>query len=427
MKWYRSLYWKIFLTLWLSSALIVVATVLIIGGMADRQRDQEVQEARARAVAERLLDRYERSASRHEEGDERRRRRWPGMRLTDPESGRVVHDSLPRRGPEPAREISVQSDSGRLYRLELAPSPRMTQLNRLLGMLVSVQFVLILLVSALTSLLLSALVVRPVNRLRQHTRALYQGDLATRSERRLVLRGDEIGELAREFNAMADYVERTLGASQRLMQDVSHELRAPLARMQAAAGLLEQRLGEEDALVQRLNRECSRINRLIDEILSLSRLEALDPGQEPFDVGVLTRELLDDVSFQAPARPLQRHLDEGCRVRGNPQLLERALGNVLNNALKHTPENGALEVSLRRQGQGIELRIRDHGAGVEADSLPRLFDPFFRRKSGDGDPDGYGLGLSIARRAVSRLGGKIEARNHPGGGLEVVITMPLAG
>ncbi|NVK40579.1 MAG: HAMP domain-containing protein [Oceanospirillaceae bacterium] len=429
MKWYRSLYWKIFLTLWVSSILIVLATVLIVEGIADRQRDADVQEARARAVAERVLERYERADQDwHDPSrEERRRKRYPGIRLTDEQSGQVIYDSMPRRGPGAVAERTLRfvSDTGRDYRLELSPRPRSHQLDRLLGLLVSVQFVLILLFAALTSLLLSFLVIRPVNRLRQHVRALYQGDLAARSERRLIQRGDEIGELAREFNAMADYVERTLGASQRLMQDVSHELRAPLARMQAATGLLEQRLGEDDSLVTRLNRECARINRLIDEILSLSRLEALEAGSEPFDIGAQVSELIEDVRFQAPQRPLRSRITKGLRVEGSRQLLERALGNVLNNALKHTPEDVAIDVELARDGTQALLRVRDAGPGVEAAQLSRLFEPFFRSGSG-GDSDGYGLGLSIARRAISRLGGSIEARNHPAGGLEILIRLPLA-
>ncbi|GGO77826.1 two-component sensor histidine kinase [Marinobacterium nitratireducens] len=430
MKWYRSLFWKIFLTFWLGSALIVLATVLIVGGIAERQRDADVQEVRARAVAERLMDRYERDDSRHADSDReaRRHKRWPGIRLTEEVSGRVIYDGIPARGPDskPERTLVLQSDSGRHYRLELAPRPRSRQLDRLLGLLVSVQFVLILLFSALASMLLSMLVVRPVNRLRQHARALYQGDLAARSERRLIGRGDEIGELAREFNAMADYVEQTLGASQRLMQDVSHELRAPLARMQAAAGLLEQRLGEDDSLVTRVNRECSRINRLIDEILSLSRLDTMEQGSGTFDVGAQLSEMLEDARFQAPGRELRSRIGKGLKVTGNPQLLERALGNVLSNALKHTPDEAAIDIVLERKGAQALLRVRDAGPGVEPAQLARLFEPFYRTGNG-AQSDGYGLGLSIARRAVTRLGGSIEALNHPDGGLEVMIRLPLAG
>jgi signal transduction histidine kinase len=277
MKWYRSLYWKIFLAIWLSSVLVILATVVIVGSMSHHERDAEVQETRARALAERMLERYEEG---HELERLRRKlsRGGPGMRIVELSSNERVFDSLPKRGPgaKPVLNFELVSESGRSYRVQVGAWPQREQFGRFLGLLVSVQIVLILLVSALTSLVLTWLVVRPLKRLRLHTRALAQGDLAVRSDQKLSTRGDEIGELAREFDTMADYVERTLGASQRLMQDVSHELRAPLARLQAAAGLLEQRLGETDPLLQRLNRECGRIDRLITEILSLSRLEGAD-------------------------------------------------------------------------------------------------------------------------------------------------------
>jgi signal transduction histidine kinase len=195
--------------------------------------------------------------------------------------------------------------------------------------------------------------------------------------------------------------------------------------LQAAAGLLEQRLGETDPLLQRLNRECGRIDRLIAEILSLSRLEALEPGTDAFSVQQLVTELREDIHFQQPERRLSFDVPLSCRVRGNRQLLERALSNVFNNALKHTPAGTAIELSHAVVGGLHELRIRDHGPGVPADTLEQLFDPFFRQRSG-ADADGYGLGLSIARRALRILGGSIEARNHPGGGLELLIRLPQA-
>ncbi len=426
MRWYRSLYWKIFLAIWLSSVLVVLATAVIVGSMSLDERDAEVHETRARALAERMLERHEEGR-----GFERLQRKpprgIPGLRITELGSNSPVFDTLPQRGPgaSPALTFELDSESGRRYRVQVGAWPQREQFGRFLGLLVSVQIVLILLVSALTSLLLTWLVVRPLKRLRLHTRALAQGDLAVRTDQKLAVRGDEIGELAREFDTMADYVERTLGASQRLMQDVSHELRAPLARLQAAAGLLEQRLGENDPLLQRLNRECGRIDRLITEILSLSRLEALEPVAEAFSVYELVMELMEDIRFQQPDRPLSFELPQSCRVRGNRQLLERALGNVFNNALKHTPVGTAIELTHATVGRQHELRIRDQGPGVPEDTLEQLFDPFFRQRSNVAS-DGYGLGLSIARRALRILGGSIEARNHPAGGLELLIRLPVA-
>ncbi|MBY4678622.1 sensor histidine kinase [Marinobacterium arenosum] len=455
MRWFRSLFWKIFLAIWLSSLVVLAVTVLVISQLAEEERYKSLLAERAQTRAEQLVEVFERAGHEglkelHDERQRWRRHRLgppddefdrpppppdarfgprppppPLIRIYEQQSGLQVFGPPKRRAdPREPLKLSVISGSGRSYRVEVSWRRKAAPFKYLFRFVLSYQVVMILVASAMAAGLLTWLVVRPLNRLRRHTRDLHQGDLGSRAGRRLSGRRDEIGDLTREFNFMADYVERTLTGGQKLLQDVSHELRAPLARLQVAAGLAEQRLGEGDRIAARINRECDQLDRLIDEILSLSRLDSVEAAGEPFELAELLAELREDAAFSAPQRALHWPAPEClCRVAGNRQLLLRALGNILNNALKHTPDDAALHVQLERQPQQCVIRFRDEGPGVDATLLERLFEPFVRAGS---DADGYGLGLSIARRAVERLGGRIRARNHPDGGLEVAIELPLS-
>ncbi|WP_027858737.1 HAMP domain-containing sensor histidine kinase [Marinobacterium jannaschii] len=443
MRWYKRLFFKSFLIVWLTSFLLLAMAVVGVSLVAEKDNMRQLLEARSRGIAERIIERYERrlvlrgqsgSLAHYEERNEHHSHRWherrsprpriwepvTQLRIVDLKSDRVI------KGPPQFRnhraeviDFELHSAAGRRYRVELEVDWKRSPLRRFIGSVLSLQLLLILLVSAVAGLLLSAIIVRPLNRLRNSVQALSQGELEIRADEKLCLRGDELGELAREFNRMADYVEQTLGSHQRLLQDVSHELRAPLARLQAAAGLAEQKWGQEERTVQRINRECERLNLLIGEILSLSRLESQGSESQPIDLAALLGQLLEDYRFSHPGRAFSldiAQLPESCR--GNQGLLERALGNVIGNACKHTPEGSAIDLSVKTlQGQSV-IQVRDHGRGVLEADLKRLCEPFYRGNSGE---EGYGLGLSIAQRAMSRSGGRLSLENHPDGGLLVTL------
>lgn len=432
MKWYQHLFWKIFLTIWLISAVGTGLTVWLVQSVAEQRQNLALQETRARAQAELMLERYERGDTRlrgltreQDEHSEKRHRLLP-LWIVDSESGQLMFD-MARPAPDAKHSfrLEVQSPSGRRFQVIAPLPPEGFYLAKILAFMVSAQAVFVLFVSALASLLLSWLIVRPVNQLRSHTRDLYaQQNLSSRAADGLSRRNDEIGQLAREFNQMASFVEDTLTAQQRLLQDVSHELRAPLARLQVAAGLAEQRLGEGDATANRINKECARLDGLIGEILSLSRLDQTDPEGTPFLLRELLGDLVDDARFSHPQRVIQWQLEPATlRLKANPLLLRRALGNCLSNALKYTPGDTAIELNAYSAEGGIEICLRDHGPGVSDTLLQRMTEPFVRGSGGHGD--GYGLGLSIARRALERMGGRLSQRNHPQGGLEQRLWLPL--
>ncbi len=284
----------------------------------------------------------------------------------------------------------------------------------------------ILLVIVLLGYGLAVHLARPLRRLREAVDRFGRWDLATRigSSRR-----DEIGELARAFDLMAGRIETLMAAERRLLQDVSHELRSPLARLGFAVEL--GRTGSDPkASLDRIKRDVDRLSSLVDELLQLTSAEG-DPQtrvvrEVPLDE--LLRDLEDDCSLEAQAKGCRLFLREDgpVSVLGDSELLRRAVENVLRNAIRHAPEGSTVEIELRRRPDLATITIRDFGPGVPEEALKAIFNPFYRvdddrsRASG-----GVGLGLSIARRAVELHRGTIEARNaRPG--LLVAIELPVA-
>jgi two-component system sensor histidine kinase CpxA len=265
----------------------------------------------------------------------------------------------------------------------------------------------------------------PLRRLRSTVERLGQGDLTARAEEK---RHDELGDLAASFNRMADHIQTLLAAERRLLFDISHELRSPLARLSVAVELA--RPTEAGApLLDRIQKEADRLNSLIREMLEVTRTEG-EPSRmkaEPVRLDELVNELADDCAIEAQAH--------GCFVRfspagavtldGDTELLRRAIENVMRNAIRYAPQQSSVEVTLENGAGWAKIRIRDYGPGVPAEALPRLFDPFYRvEQDRDRRSGGVGLGLSIARRAVELHKGHLRASNASPG-LLVEIDLPV--
>ncbi|MBA4503594.1 sensor histidine kinase [Marinobacterium marinum] len=423
MRWFQRLFWKMFLVIWVVSLVGMGSVFLLLSSHYDQTHRLELLEARAKGQALLMLERFEEGAP--DWYKQSGRRHASSLWLYDARTQASLMPWL----PEPTRktlQLELTTGSGRAYHARVALPRDVFFVNRLLGRLFSLQMVLILLVSGLAGLVLGALVVRPIRRLRDHVRDLHQAqDMSLRADEGLSRRRDEIGDLTREFDRMVASVEQTLLAQQRLLQDVSHELRAPLARLQAAAGLIEQRLGDGEPLMDRINRECERLDTLISEILSFSRQQR-DGLDHEFSLHALCRELEGDVELRQPQRPFTLELPtQEILYRGGRELLRRALQNGIENILRHTPEATAAGLVVRLLEDGrVELCLFDTGPGVAPDVLPRLFEPFVRDENGSGE--GFGLGMSIARRAIEQLGGDISASNRPEGGLVLRVLLPSA-
>jgi signal transduction histidine kinase len=292
------------------------------------------------------------------------------------------------------------------------------------------RLLLLALVVGALSLWLARYLSAPVGALRRVTLRLSAGDLSARVGDPVDRRPDEIGQLARDFDAMAGRLENLVGSQRRLLRDVSHELRSPLARLTVALQLARNREGVQAVqALDRIERETGRLDDLIAQLLLLERLEVRAPDAEAmsFDLCDLLNEVVDDASFEASAtkRGVELAADTPCPMRGYPALVRSALDNVIRNAVRHTDEETAVEVSIDCGAAGTEIRIRDHGPGVPEEHLETLFEPFSRvADARERSTGGAGLGLAIARRAVEAHGGAVTAQNHADGGLELSIRLP---
>lgn len=286
-------------------------------------------------------------------------------------------------------------------------------------------------VSGLVSYLLARSISTPVRLLQAATHTLSAGDMEARAGVEVTKRRDELGALGREFDSMADRLGSLIDARQRLLRDISHELRSPLARMEMAIGLARQDPGSTAEQLDRVERESDRLDQLIGHILDYARLER-DPSTlkfEDFDVAELVRQIVHDAEFesQSPPERLRVSSDDTVTLRGDPNVLHSAIDNVVRNALLHGDRQQPIEVTLSNDAQFVCIAVRDHGAGVRDEDLPYIFEPFYRAGAKDSNhvsTEGTGIGLAITQRAAALHGGDVTAKNADGGGLVVTITLP---
>lgn len=283
-----------------------------------------------------------------------------------------------------------------------------------------------ILITGLVSLGLSGLLTRRLRRLRRAAQSLAEGDLSVRVGHR---GRDEVAALSRDFDLMAERLNELLEGQRRLLQDVSHELRSPLARLRVALELAE-RAEDPAQAVARIGKEADALERLVGDVLSLARLESGQTALErrPLDLAEVVGAVVQDADFEARARGriVRLAATEAAPVHGDPVLLRAAVENVVRNAVRHTAEGTPVEVGLRAAAGEAALTVRDHGPGVPEAELERVFQAFTRiGEARDRGSGGYGLGLAITARAVEAHGGRVAARNLPEGGFEVAIRLPL--
>jgi len=289
--------------------------------------------------------------------------------------------------------------------------------------------VVITVAGSLFSVFLAWYLTRPIKLLRDGFNRMAQGDLDVRLEHRVGRRRDEIADLAKHFDQMAVRLGQLVTARDRLLHDVSHELRSPLSRLQLAIGLARQDPQRLESSLDRIEREATRLDALVRELLILARAESgADQIDEYFDPIVALEPVLADASFEAQANGTRIAVtlpdvvpEERPSVKGSAELFCRAIENILRNALRFSPPNGVVDVQidLDAAGQTYGIRIGDQGPGVSPADFKTLFDPFVRAHGA-----GFGLGLAIAERAINAHDGTIAAKNKPSGGLLVEVTVP---
>jgi len=284
---------------------------------------------------------------------------------------------------------------------------------------------LILLVVGLLCWLLAVNIASPLRELARTVERFGSGDLSARAG---LSRRDEIGDVARAFDQMAERIQTLLTAERRLLQDISHELRSPLARLSFAAELTKT-AQDRNAAAARVTKEIERLTNLVGALVEVTRVEG-DPASrrvEDLDLDRLAQELLDASRMEADARGCRFHYEANgdLPVRGDRELLRRAIENVVRNAIRYAPEGSPIDVKLESGAGKALISVRDYGPGVPDEMLPRIFQPFFRADgSRDSQTGGVGLGLAIAHRAISAHHGHIWAENAAPG-LRVRMEIPL--
>jgi len=463
----RSLFFKIFLWFWLAMGVLGGAVVLVVTAT---QPEPSIQRLRGLIGSALALQAHEIAAIYETGGADALERHFqdPVLRQFNPKYlvragagsyrrdvlGEVVppgtqaliaraarsHTSEFQVGERSFAAVGVTTARGTRY-VVLEVLPRHTSstiLARLLRADLDIQLLrigTIVLAAGLVCFWLARQLTAPVSRLRVATQALADGNLNARAGA-AAARRDELGGLAQDFNRMAERIERLVNAQRRLLRDISHELRSPLARLNIALGLARQRSdpAASEAL-DRIEREAERLNGLIGQLLTLTRLESgLEPaGEEQFNLTDIVREVAADGDFEAQSRNRRVRLvaADDCVSQGSPQLLHSAIENVVRNGVRHTPEDTEVEILLRC-ASGTErpeavISVRDYGSGVGDGKLTLLFQPFFRLQDGqDVQAAGAGIGLAIADHAVRLHGGSVRAANAAGGGLIMEIRLPAS-
>ncbi|GAC1513350.1 MAG: ATP-binding protein [Terriglobales bacterium] len=448
----RSLFLKIFLSYWLTLALCLVFAILFTLVMRPPRASAVIEAQQAKFLNEAALA-YQAG------GPEQARNYLRGLHESDhvwaflyqdsqkevsgrkpPEwiehaakgEGHTIDSFWGRMGPMQFARPSMVGSDGHRYSLVIALPPEHTIFGPhgtpWLGILVAI------LSSGLVCSVLARYLTTPIVRLRAATQKLASGDLTARAG---VPHGrhDEIGELVRDFDRMAERLENLVNAQNRLLTDISHELRSPLARLNVALELARQRSGSEAvSALQRINRESNRLNELIGRLLTVARLESGEAAvpKDEVHLGELIREVVKDATFEAQTRRCRINctIVNDCVLQGDAGLLQSAVENVVRNAMRYTTEGSDVEVRLECDhvsiGEAAVLTVSDSGPGVPEEALAKLFRPFYRiddsRERGTG---GAGLGLAITERAVRLHGGLVRALNRSEGGLRVEIWLPM--
>ena len=277
----------------------------------------------------------------------------------------------------------------------------------------------------------------PIHRLQQATHEFSSTQKVPEQITPLLKRGDEFGDLARDFKRMASQIQDALENQKRLLSDVSHELRSPLARLRIALGLVEQGTAKKhDNTYQReidqMVLECERIDSLIEQLLDIARLDSaqLNIQRREFDFCSFLLEIKKDTELEAEEKQLTLRdvmlPDQVVNVNGVSVLLHSAVENILRNAVYHAPVGSEIEICLSTDENSLLLTIADHGPGVDEAHLEKIFEPFYRPQyARERDSGGSGLGLAIAKRAIEYHDGCVWAENAESGGLQVNIRLPV--
>ncbi|ATM86811.1 ATP-binding protein [Yersinia massiliensis] len=360
---------------------------------------------------------------------------------TDSAMADTVPTEEPAKGNDPATYRSqvtswAQSPDGQRYRISYnigARNERGEPLGEKRHEILNIPIPMIwmgLLGGLFFSALLAWNLTRPMRQLSAGFDRVAQGDLSVRLLPVMRRRHDELTEVARDFDTMAERLEALVSAREQLLHDVSHELRSPLARLQLAIGLARQNPNNVENALQRIEHESGRLDKMIGELLALSRAENhdLSADDEYFDLHELVKVVVNDARYEAQVPGVDILLQVAPQqveytVKGNAELMRRAIDNIVRNALRFSAHGQQVTVTLSPVEKLYQIQVADQGPGVEESKLSCIFDPFVRVKSAMSGK-GYGLGLAITRKVILAHRGQVEARNGEQGGLVITLRVP---
>lgn len=459
----RSLFLKIFLWFWLAMAIIYVSAFTVM-----ELNRQEPFSPPSHNAADMMFAAYAQTASEIYERDGVSPLASYMNRMEDSAHIKgVLFDSNGRElsgrlVPNKARELAQRAAQTKRLEREIAegagsegPTPLLAQFVNLEGgrafVLVAemppdrgghppnwrvhaVHMSVVLLIGGLFCYWLARYLTAPVAKLRAATRELADGNLNARVAPLLGKRRDELVSLGLDFDVMAERIESLLGAQRRLLGDISHELRSPLARLNVALELARGRAGvEATSALDRINRESENLNQMIGQLLTLTRLESdgVELQKSEIDLPALVRRVVEDADFEARShdRAVRVTASDDCTIIGVEHLLRSAIENVVRNAIRYTDTKTLVEVNLdceQTNGKRFAVvSVRDHGQGVPENALDKIFSSFYRVEDArDRQTGGAGLGLAITARAVRLHGGTVSATNAPDGGLIIKMNLP---
>ena len=410
----RRLFWKILISFWLTFFCIVHGTWLLFILLRSEPSDFSLSMARMSVATASAMIRDGGTRAYNAEI-----RNW-----SNDQRDQIALRPAETPGNDPRRVLAqgtAQSPDGKVWRITFYRQPLTSR---------GIPREVVILGGAgglLFSALLAWYLTQPIRRMRAGFRRLAQGDFTTRLGPSVGRRRDEIADLAHDFDQMAVQLSELVGARDRLLADVSHELRTPLARLNLAIGLAKQDPGKLMASLDRISAEAARLDEMVGELLTLSKLESgAGQSEDYFDFAEIVKGVIHDVGLEAGAKQVEVSLGVGASgsgewiAKGSGKLIIRAVENIVRNAVRYSPQGARVEIGLSRDADTYRLVISDNGPGVPNEDIGQLFTAFGHSADGLG----FGLGLAIAQRAIAVNGGTISARNRVTGGLEMTLTVP---
>lgn len=441
--------WKIFVSFMIAMTVTLVGAVYVSFQLANQAFDQINVEGRDRIIQE--------VAAALARGGERELKSWlfnhprpaPGtvLLVTNERGDELLGRAMPRelarllrfrpglRRPDSPPNLrpmqltpNIIGPNNEEYRLIFARAP-VTVLGMLMwpGTQVAVLSIAIL-AAIVMSLLLARYLSSPIVRLQKASRSLAAGELDTRVGAPFTQRADEVGTLARDFDAMAERVQALVTAKETLLRDVSHELRSPLARIRMALALAQRSAGDESQPnLARIEREAERLDALVGQVMTLTRLRTTAaPRRDLVRLDTLVGGVVDDARYEYPDAKLEYAPTGEVTVYGEAEGLKSAIENVVRNALIYGDRSRPIAVEVGTGAEFATVRVLDRGPGVPENELARIFEPFYRTdKSRDHRHDGQGIGLAITARVMELHGGRVAAANRAEGGLVITLELPL--